>query len=199
MISNIGSLTIGQLAPDFSATAVYDQEFIPIQLSKYIGKYVILFFYPLDFTFVCPTEITSFSDQYERFSNVNTEILGVSVDSKYAHLAWIQTDRTSGGIGDLQYPLVSDLDKTISKAYNVLNNEGVALRGLFIIDSNGIVQHSTVNNLAFGRSVDETYRILRAIQHVQSNPDEVCPADWQPGDKTMISDPIKSKEYFTAI
>nr|YP_009313727.1 2-Cys peroxiredoxin [Helminthocladia australis]SCW21981.1 2-Cys peroxiredoxin [Helminthocladia australis] len=199
MISDIDCLKVGQSAPNFSATAVYDQEFIPVKLTEYLGKYVILFFYPLDFTFVCPTEIIAFSDQYERFSSVNTEILGISVDSEYSHLAWIQTDRSSGGIGELKYPLVSDLKKTISKAYNVLNSDGVALRGLFIIDKEGIIQHSTINNLAFGRSVDETYRILQAIQYVQANPDEVCPADWQPGEKTMIPDPVKSKEYFTAI
>nr|YP_009315770.1 2-Cys peroxiredoxin [Trichogloeopsis pedicellata]SCW24428.1 2-Cys peroxiredoxin [Trichogloeopsis pedicellata] len=199
MISDIDCLKVGKPAPNFSATAVYDQEFIPVQLAEYLGKYIILFFYPLDFTFVCPTEIIAFSDQYERFRSINTEILGVSVDSEYSHLAWIQTDRTSGGLGDLNYPLVSDIKKTISRSYNVLNSDGVAMRGLFIIDKEGIVQHSVVNNLAFGRSVDETYRTLQAIQYVQSHPDEVCPADWQPGEKTMISDPTKSKEYFSAI
>ncbi|MEM7033314.1 MAG: peroxiredoxin, partial [Chloroflexota bacterium] len=183
----------------FNATAVYDQEFFPIQLTDYLGKYVILFFYPLDFTFVCPTEITAFSDQYNRFKEINTEILGVSVDSEYSHLAWLQTDRTAGGLGNLEYPLVSDLKKEISRAYNVLTDDGVALRGLFIIDREGIVQHIVVNNLAFGRSVEETFRTLQAIQHVQANPDEVCPADWQPGNPTMVPDPIKSKEYFTAI
>nr|YP_009312908.1 2-Cys peroxiredoxin [Helminthora furcellata]SCW21162.1 2-Cys peroxiredoxin [Helminthora furcellata]SCW24022.1 2-Cys peroxiredoxin [Helminthora furcellata] len=198
-MSDIDCLKVGKPAPNFSATAVYDQEFVPLQLAEYLGKYVVLFFYPLDFTFVCPTEIIAFSDQYERFQSINTEILGISVDSEYSHLAWIQTDRASGGLGDLRYPLVSDLKKSISKSYNVLSDDGVALRGLFIIDKEGIIQHSLVNNLAFGRSVDETYRTLQAIQYVQSNPDEVCPADWQPGEKTMIPDPVKSKEYFTAI
>nr|YP_009315160.1 2-Cys peroxiredoxin [Titanophycus setchellii]SCW23615.1 2-Cys peroxiredoxin [Titanophycus setchellii] len=199
MISDIDYVKVGKPAPNFKATAVYDQEFTEVQLAEYLGKYVILFFYPLDFTFVCPTEIIAFSDEYERFRNINTEILGVSVDSEYSHLAWMQTDRSSGGLGDLKYPLVSDLKKTISSSYNVLSDDGMALRGLFIIDQQGIVQHSLVNNLEFGRSVDETYRTLQAIQYVQSHPDEVCPADWQPGDKTMIPDPIKSKEYFTAI
>nr|YP_009313930.1 2-Cys peroxiredoxin [Hommersandiophycus borowitzkae]SCW22184.1 2-Cys peroxiredoxin [Hommersandiophycus borowitzkae] len=199
MISDIDCLKVGKPAPNFTATAVYDQEFIRVQLEDYLGKYVVLFFYPLDFTFVCPTEIIAFSDQYDRFQGMNTEILGVSVDSEYSHLAWIQTDRSAGGLGDLKYPLVSDIKKNISLAYNVLNDDGVALRGLFIIDKEGLIQYSTVNNLAFGRSVDETFRILQAIQYVQANPDEVCPADWQPGDKTMIPDPSKSKEYFTAI
>nr|YP_010873194.1 2-Cys peroxiredoxin [Nemalion vermiculare]WGV34383.1 2-Cys peroxiredoxin [Nemalion vermiculare] len=199
MISDIDCLKVGKPAPNFSATAVYDQEFLPIQLTEYLGKYVVLFFYPLDFTFVCPTEITAFSDQYERFKKINTEILGISVDSEYSHLAWLQTDRSAGGLGDLNYPLVSDLKKEISSSYNVLSDQGVALRGLFIIDKQGVIQHSVVNNLAFGRSVDETYRTLQAIQYVQSHPDEVCPADWQPGQKTLVPDPIKSKEYFTAI
>ncbi|MDY7005497.1 MAG: peroxiredoxin [Cyanobacteriota bacterium] len=193
-------LRVGQEAPDFTATAVVDQEFETIQLSDYRGKYIVLFFYPLDFTFVCPTEITAFSDRYKEFESLNTEILGVSVDSEFSHLAWIQTDRKSGGVGDLNYPLLSDIKKDISSAYNVLDPEaGIALRGLFIIDREGIIQHATINNLAFGRNVDETLRSLQAIQYVQANPDEVCPAGWKPGDKTMNPDPIKSKEFFAAV
>jgi len=194
------SLRIGQLAPDFSAEAVVNQEFKTIQLSDWRGKYVVLFFYPLDFTFVCPTEITAFSDRTAEFKALNTEILGISVDSVFAHLAWIQTERKNGGVGDINYPLVADIKKEISAAYNVLDPEaGVSLRGLFIIDKDGIVQHATINNLAFGRSVDETLRVLQAIQHVQSHPNEVCPVDWHPGDKTMNPDPIKSKEFFAAV
>ncbi len=193
-------LRVGQTAPDFTATAVIDQEFKTINLSDYRGKYTVLFFYPLDFTFVCPTEITAFSDRYSEFKALNTEILGVSVDSQFSHLAWIQSDRKSGGLGDLNYPLVADLKKTISEAYNVLDpEEGIALRGLFIIDQDGVIQHSTINNLSFGRSVDETLRVLQAIQHVQTHPDEVCPAGWQPGDKTMNPDPVKSKDFFAAV
>jgi peroxiredoxin (alkyl hydroperoxide reductase subunit C) len=192
-------LRVGTAAPDFTATAVYDQEFKEIKLSNYRGQYVVLFFYPLDFTFVCPTEITAFSDRFADFKSINTEVLGVSVDSQFSHLAWIQTDRKSGGVGDLNYPLVADLKKEISAAYNVLDPDaGIALRGLFIIDKDGIIQHATINNLAFGRSVDETLRVLQAIQHVQKNPDEVCPAGWQPGDATMNPDPIKSKAYFAS-
>jgi peroxiredoxin 2/4 len=198
--SSEGCLRVGQPAPDFTATAVYDQEFKSIKLSDYRGKYVVLFFYPLDFTFVCPTEITAFSDRHADFKAINTEILGVSVDSEFSHLAWTQTDRKSGGVGDLAYPLVADIKKEISAAYNVLDPEaGVALRGLFIIDKDGVIQHATINNLAFGRSVDETLRTLQAIQHVQSHPDEVCPANWQPGDATMTPDPVKSKEFFAAV
>ncbi len=197
---NEGCLRVGQVAPDFKATAVVDQEFKTVSLADYRGKYVVLFFYPLDFTFVCPTEITAFSDRYSEFKALNTEVLGVSVDSAFSHLAWVQTDRKSGGLGDISYPLVADLKKEISAAYNVLDpEEGIALRGLFLIDKEGVIQHATINNLAFGRSVDETLRVLQAIQHVQTHPDEVCPAGWQPGAKTMNPDPVKSKDYFAAI
>ncbi|MCY4359998.1 MAG: peroxiredoxin [Cyanobacteria bacterium MAG APA_bin_95] len=194
------TIRVGQQAPDFTATAVFDQEFQKVQLSEYRGKYVVLFFYPLDFTFVCPTEITAFSDRYKEFSSKNTEVLGISVDSEYSHLAWLQTDREAGGLGDIAYPLISDLNKTIAKDYNVLDEEaGVAVRGLFIIDPDGVIMHATVNNLPVGRNVDETLRVLQAFQHIRSHPDEVCPADWTPGDPTMNPDPVKSKEYFAAV
>ncbi|KAI0496912.1 hypothetical protein KFK09_023238 [Dendrobium nobile] len=172
-----------------------------VKLSDYIGKkHVILFFYPLNFTFVCPTEITAFSDRHPEFEKLNTEILGVSVDSKFSHLAWIQTDRKAGGLGNIQYPLISDVTKSVSRSYGVLiPDQGIALRGLFIIDKEGVIQHSTINNLAIGRSVDETMRTLQALQYVQENPDEVCPAGWKPGEKSMKPDPKLSKEYFAAI
>ena len=193
------SLRVGQEAPDFSATAVYDQEFKEITLSGLRGKWVVLFFYPLDFTFVCPTEITAFSDRYQDFSALNTEILGVSVDSKHCHLAWIQTPRNEGGIGDINYPLVSDLKREICQAYNVLNDDGEADRGLFLINPEGVVMHTTVNKAPVGRNVDETLRILQGYQYVAANPDEVCPANWIPGEKTMLEDPKGSKEYFSAL
>ncbi len=192
-------LRVGMQAPDFSATAVVDQEFKDISLSKYRGKYVVLFFYPLDFTFVCPTEITAFSDRYSDFSSKNTEVLGVSVDSKFTHLAWIQTPRNEGGIGDINYPLVSDLKREICQSYNVLNEDGEADRGLFIINPKGVIMHSTINKAPVGRNIDETLRILQAYQYVESHPDEVCPAGWTPGDKTMKEDPKGSKEYFSAL
>ena len=161
---------------------------------------MVLFFYPLDFTFVCPTEITAFSDRYTDFSSRNTEVLGVSVDSQFSHLAWIQTSRKEGGLGDINYPLIADLKKEISTAYNVLDDAaGVALRGLFIIDPDGVIMHSTINNLPVGRNVDETLRVLQAFQYVQSHPDEVCPANWTPGEKTMKPDPVGSKEFFASI
>ena len=193
------SLRVGMQAPDFSATAVIDQEFQDIKLSQYRGKYVVLFFYPLDFTFVCPTEITAFSDRYSDFSSKNTEVLGVSVDSKFTHLAWIQTPRNEGGIGDIAYPLVSDLKREICTEYEVLNDDGEADRGLFLINKEGIIMHSTINKAPVGRNIDETLRVLQAYQYVESHPDEVCPAGWTPGDKTMKEDPQGSKEYFSSL
>ncbi|MFM7235676.1 MAG: peroxiredoxin, partial [Cyanobium sp.] len=154
------SRLVGLPAPDFTATAVVDQEFKEITLSHYRGKYVVLFFYPLDFTFVCPTEITAFSDRHGDFSSRNTEVIGVSVDSQFSHLAWVQTDRKAGGLGDIAYPLVADLKKEIARAYGVLDEDaGIALMGLFIIDPEGVIMHSTINNLPVGRSVDETLRV----------------------------------------
>ena len=195
-----GVFRVGLQAPDFTATAVVDQEFNESSLSQYRGKYVVLFFYPLDFTFVCPTEITAFSDRYDAFKALNTEVLGVSVDSQFSHLAWIQTERKQGGLGDIAYPLVADLKKDIASAYNVLDEaEGVALRGLFIINPEGVVQHATVNNLPVGRNVEETLRVLQAFQHVEANPDEVCPANWTPGERTMNPDPVGSKDFFAAV
>ena len=181
------NVQIGKVAPDFEAPAVFDEELTKVRLSNYRNKkYVILFFYPLNFTFVCPTEITSFSDRFEEFRSLDTEILGVSVDSKYSHLAWLQLERDEGGLGQLKYPLVSDLKKEISNSYNILDQDsGVALRGLFIIDKKGIIQYSTINSLSVGRSVDETLRILQAVQYVIHNPDEACPVDWEPGDETI--------------
>ena len=194
-----GVFRVGLQAPDFTATAVVDQEFKEISLSQYRGKYVVLFFYPLDFTFVCPTEITAFSDRYAYFSSKNTEVLGVSVDSQFSHLAWIQTPRNQGGLGDINYPLVADLNKEIGNSFNILDDEGKALRGLYLIDPDGVIVHATINNLPVGRNVDETLRLLQAFQYVQSNPDEVCPANWTPGEATMKPDPVGSKEYFSAI
>ena len=175
---------VGQLAPDFEADAVFDQEFVKIRLSSYRAKqYVVLFFYPLDFTFICPTEVLAFSDRYDDFAALNTEVIGISVDSKYTHLAWIQTALADGGLGgEVKCPLVSDLTKAIARDFNVLVSEvGISLRGLFIIDIAGVVQHITINNLAVGRNIDETLRTLKAIQHTQKYQNEGCPANWQEG------------------
>ncbi|OWK39175.1 peroxiredoxin [Fimbriiglobus ruber] len=182
-------------APDFTATAVVNEEFKTIKLSDYRGKYVVFFFYPLDFTFVCPTEIIAFSDRVEEFHKRGAEVIGVSVDSEFSHLAWIKTPRADGGLGKLKYPLVADLTKKISTDYGVLLEGGVALRGLFLIDTKGVVRHVTINDLPLGRSVDEAIRVLDALQHFEKH-GEVCPADWKPGALTIKPGVKESKEYF---
>jgi peroxiredoxin (alkyl hydroperoxide reductase subunit C) len=187
---------VGRLAPEFALEGVLNAKFHTYRLSDYKGKWVVLFFYPLDFTFVCPTEILAFSDRIAEFRKLNAEVLGASVDSKFSHLAWTEKPREEGGIKSLAYPLLEDLRKELAEAYGVLDEAGaVALRGLFLIDPEGIVQHATVNNLGVGRSVDETLRVLQAFQYTREN-GEVCPADWQPGTKAMKADWDKSKEYF---
>jgi peroxiredoxin (alkyl hydroperoxide reductase subunit C) len=183
-------------APDFKTTAVVGKQFKEIQLADYKGKWVALFFYPLDFTFVCPTEITAFSDRHAEFKKLGCEILGCSVDSQYSHLAWIGSPRKEGGLGELSYPLLADVSKKIAESYGVLTPGGVALRGLFIISPKGKVVYCVVHDLAVGRSVDETLRVLQAFQQVEKT-GEVCPANWTEGKKTMKADPVKSKEYFT--
>jgi peroxiredoxin (alkyl hydroperoxide reductase subunit C) len=172
-------------APDFVAKAVMpDNSIAEIKLSAYRGKYVILFFYPLDFTFVCPSEIIAFDKAIKRFHEKNTVVIGVSVDSQFTHWAWRQTPRAKGGIGEVSYPLVADLDKSIARAYDVLLNEAVALRGLFLIDTHGIVRHQLVNDLPLGRSVDEALRTLDALQYTEEH-GEVCPANWKAGEDAM--------------
>ena len=192
-------LKVGNQAPLFKADAVLNEKFFEINLKDYLGQWVVLFFYPLDFTFVCPTEITAFSDSYYKFNELNCEIIGVSVDSKYSHLKWLQTNRSDGGIGQINYPLVSDLKKDISRSYNVLNINGEADRALFIINPSGTVVHATINKAPVGRNVKEVLRILQAFQHVEQNKGCVCPVNWTPGDKHIIEDPVKSKEYFLSL
>ncbi len=186
---------VQKAAPDFTATAVVNEEFKQLTLSEYRGKYVVLFFYPLDFTFVGPTEIVAFSDRVGEFRKRNAEVIGVSVDSQYSHLAWIQTPRAQGGLGPMHYPLVADLTKKIAADYGVLLDSGIALRGLFLIDKAGVVRHVTVNDLPLGRSVDEALRVLDALQHFEKH-GEVCPADWKPGAATIRPGVKESKEYF---
>ena len=173
-------------APDFTAKAVMpDNSFEEITLSDYRGKYVILFFYPLDFTFVCPTEIIAFDKHLAEFEELDCQVIGVSVDSEFSHWAWKNTPVEKGGIGDIQYPLVADITKKISKKYGVLlKDAGVALRGLFLIDKDGIVRHEVVNDLGLGRSVEEALRVLKALRHLEEY-GEVCPADWHEGEEAM--------------
>jgi peroxiredoxin (alkyl hydroperoxide reductase subunit C) len=184
-------------APDFKAQALVGKSFKEIQLADYKGKWVVLFFYPLDFTFVCPTEITAFSDRADEFKKLGAEILGCSVDSKFSHLAWSNLSRKEGGLGEINYPLLADITKSIARSYGVLVNESVALRGLFLINPKGKVAYSVVHDLDVGRSVDETLRVIAAFQQVEKT-GEVCPANWNAGKKTMKADPVKSKEYFAA-
>ncbi|QJW96272.1 peroxiredoxin [Frigoriglobus tundricola] len=188
------SVQVQKAAPDFTAAAVVNGNIVQdYKLSSSRGKYVVLFFYPLDFTFVCPTEIIAFSDRVAEFEKRNTQVIGVSVDSQFSHLAWINTPRKEGGLGELKYPLVADLTKKISADYGVLLDAGIALRGLFVIDKEGIVQAITIHNLPLGRSVDEALRVLDALQHFEKH-GEVCPADWKPGADTI--DTKNAKKYF---
>jgi len=183
-------------APEFKAQAVVNGQFKDLSLADYRGKNVILLFYPLDFTFVCPTEILAFSDRIEEFRARNTEVLGISTDSAFSHLAWTNTRREEGGIKDLAYTLVADFTKAISRAYGVLLEEaGLAFRGLFLIDKAGTIQHITINNLPLGRSVEEALRMVDALTHFEQH-GEVCPADWRPGKRAMVADVEKSKAYF---
>lgn len=192
---NLNKAFVTQPAPEFEAQAVTpDGEFKPVKLSDYADKYLVLFFYPLDFTFVCPTEIIAFSDRVQEFNAINCEVLACSVDSHFSHLAWTQLPRKKGGLGKMNIPILADLSKRISKDYGVLLKDvGISLRGLFIIDPKGIIRQITINDLPVGRSVDETLRLIQAFQFVDEH-GEVCPAGWSPGADTIK--PSDSLEYF---
>jgi len=179
------SVLVTKKAPEFTAQAVMANNAIEeLSLSSYKGKYVLMFFYPLDFTFVCPSEILAFDRALDEFKKRDCEILGVSVDSQFSHFAWKETPVQKGGIGKIQFPLIADLDKSISEAYDVLLPDGISLRGLFLIDREGIVRHQLVNDLPLGRNVDEAIRILDALQFTEKY-GEVCPANWTPGKEAM--------------
>ena len=179
------STLVTKEAPDFTAQAVLaDNSFAELTLSSYRGKNVVLFFYPLDFTFVCPSEIIAFDKALEQFEARNAQVLGVSVDSHFTHLAWKNTPVDRGGIGQVKYPLVADLSKKIAKKYGVLFGKEVALRGLFLIDTEGVVRHALVNDLPLGRNVDEALRILDALRFHEEH-GEVCPANWREGEDAM--------------
>lgn len=190
-------IQVTQKAPQFKATAVMeDNSFKDISLADFKGKRVVLFFYPLDFTFVCPTEILAFSDAVEEFKKRNTQVLGCSIDSQFSHLAWRKTPKAEGGLGNIKYPLIADTTKEISRKYGVLLEEaGIALRGLFLIDEEGILRHMLVNDLPLGRSTEEAIRLIDALDFFQKH-GEVCPANWKPGADTIKPSPDASKEYF---
>ncbi len=191
------AVLVGKKAPDFVAPAVMpdnqiDENFHFADQVK--GKYAVLFFYPLDFTFVCPTEILAFDHRLEEFKKRNTEVIGCSVDSHYSHLAWKQTPVEKGGIGPIRYPLVADLKKHIARDYDVLFDESVALRGSFLIDRDGVVRHQVVNDLPLGRNIDEMIRMVDALQFHEEH-GEVCPAEWEKGKEAMKDTPEGVAEY----
>ncbi|MDD9951299.1 MAG: peroxiredoxin [Zetaproteobacteria bacterium] len=191
------SVLVGKKAPDFTATAVVNGEFIEdFKLSDRQGKYVMLFFYPLDFTFVCPTELHAFQEKLEQFTKLNCEVIGCSVDSHFSHNAWLNTPKKKGGIEGVKYPLVADINKTIARDYDVLlNDAGIALRGAFLIDKQGIVRHQTINDLPLGRNVDEFLRLVEALQFTEEH-GEVCPANWMKGEKSMKPTQAGLDAYF---
>ncbi len=192
---------VGTTAPDFTAKAVVGDDIVDYTLSDNWtnGKYTLLFFYPKDFTFVCPTEIVAFSDRIAEFRERNVEVVACSTDQEFSHHAWNKMARTDGGLGGVEYPIVADTTKTISTEYGVLNADaGVAFRGLFLIDNKGTVRHMLVNDMPLGRSVDEALRMVDALQFFEAN-GEVCPANWTTGKPTIKANPEDAKEYFESV
>jgi len=187
---------IGKPAPQFEGMAVVNNEFKKISLSDYAGKYVVLFFYPLDFTFVCPTEIVAFSEAADKFRDIKCELIACSTDSHFSHLAWINTPRKEGGLGKMNIPLLADKNMSIARSYGVLSEDmGIPYRGLYIIDGKQDLRQITVNDLPVGRSVDEVLRLVQAFQFTDVH-GEVCPANWKPGKATMVPNPKDSLAYF---
>jgi peroxiredoxin (alkyl hydroperoxide reductase subunit C) len=190
-----------QKSPYWSAIAVENEKFFKLNSEQYKGKYLVMLFYPFDFTYVCPTELVAFSENIQKFKDINASVVGISTDSHFTHLAWLKTPRKSGGVGNLNFPLLADISKKISKNFQVLVEDetddlfGASLRGLFIIDDKGIIRSITINDAAVGRSVDETLRLVQAFQHADKYGD-VCPANWKPGKDTIIPDQEKKNEYF---
>ena len=188
-------------APEWSGVAVRGHEIVKLKSSDYKGKYLVLLFYPFDFTYVCPTEIIAFSENYSRFTEIGADVVGISVDSQFTHLAWIKTARKDGGVGKLNYPLFADVSKEVSRNYGVLvtNSEdelfGASLRGLFIIDGNGVIRHMQITDAPVGRDVDETLRLIKAFKYVDTH-GEVCPHGWKQGQKTIKPTPDQKGEYF---
>ncbi len=192
------SVLVAKPAPDIKAQAVMpDNSFQEISLTDYKGKHVVLFFYPLDFTFVCPSEIIAFDHRLQEFKDRNVEVIGVSIDSHFTHLAWKNTEINNGGIGNVQFPLIADIDKSVSEAYDMLTGPGIALRGSFLIDKDGVVQHQVVNNLSLGRNIDEMLRMVDSLQFTEEH-GEVCPAGWQKGKAGMKGSTEGVAEYLTS-
>lgn len=194
------AVLVGKQAPYFKSKAVINDHIVDeFSLVKYKGKYVLFFFYPLDFTFVCPTELHAFQEMLEEFHRRDCEVVGCSVDSVFSHMAWLNTPKNKGGIQGVKYPLVSDINKSISKDYDVLmEDQGIAYRGLFLIDTHGVVRHQIVNDLPLGRSVTEALRTLDAIIFIDEH-GEVCPADWKEGKKSMVPSKEGLEKYFANV
>lgn len=189
-------IRVGQKIQDFSCEAVVNNSIKHVTLNDFADKYKLLFFYPLNFTFVCPTELHALQEHYADFNKRNTEVFGVSVDSIHSHLAWLSTPKSQGGIQGVSYPLISDIKKELAQKFGVLHEEaGVALRGVFLLDKNNVLQFSSINNLALGRSVPELIRLIDALIHVETF-GEVCPANWNAGQKAMKADKKGVLEYF---
>jgi peroxiredoxin (alkyl hydroperoxide reductase subunit C) len=188
---------VGQKAPQFQAKAVIKDRIVEdFSLSDYTGQYVVFFFYPLDFTFVCPTELHAFQDKLKEFEKRGAQVVGCSVDSCFSHLAWLNTPKSKGGVQGITYPLVSDLQKNISRSFHVLKEEeGIAYRGLVLIDRHGVIRHQLVNDLPLGRSVDEVLRLIDALSFYEKH-GEVCPANWQAGARAMKPTEEGLAEYF---
>jgi peroxiredoxin (alkyl hydroperoxide reductase subunit C) len=189
------ALYVGKPAPQFELEAAHDGEVKLIGSDDYRGRWLIVLFYPLDFSYVCPTELCAFSDRLDEFQSLGADIIGVSVDSQFTHLAWMRQPRSEGGVRALQFPLLSDLRRQMSWDYAVLSDQGVAVPATILVDPDGVLQHVTLNNLSVGRSVDETLRVLRACQQVRTS-GEVCPVDWKPGDQTIRPDTYGARLYF---
>lgn len=188
---------IGKMAPNFLTVGIYKNRLGKIRLSDYHGKkYILLVFYPANFTSVSPTELIELSNRINDFRKLSTQILAISTDSPFSHLQYSLANRSQGGLGKLNYPLVSDLNQTITQKYNLLTNDGLSFPGIFIIDKEGIIQYYTVNNLLCGRNIDELLRVLKSIQYIKENPGQACPVDWKNGDQILYSHPLKSKDYF---
>lgn len=205
------SLRIREKAPEWEANALMPYgTFKKLKSNMFYGKtdeyrgvvknnnYTVLFFYPLDWTFVCPTEIVAFSESIEKFKKLNCNVLGCSVDSEYSHLAWVEKERNKGGIGKINIPLLADIKKDIARDFNVLSDDGVAFRGLFIIDPSGIIRHISINDLPVGRNIDEVLRLVEAFKHTDKH-GTACPINWTSGGKTIEPDPVGSLEYFSEL
>jgi len=191
---------IGRIAPNFLTVAVYKNRLGKIRLSDYHGKkYVLLLFYPANFTSVSPTELIKLSDRSKDFRQLSTQILAISTDSPFSHLHYLLVKRSQGGLADLHFPLISDLNQTITGKYHLLTKDGLSLPGVFIIDKEGIIQYYMVNNLLCGRNIDELLRVLQSIQYIQENPGKACPVNWKNDDQILYSHPLKSKSYFKTL